>query len=702
MTHIFAFPQFHLFDKTDGYCLSHFNEAYPNVAVMGCITVKLCKVLGCNRNSRGSGNKYQGMCCNHHNESLRGIVHELKESNERVQRPKNTGIDKKVGVEPTKIIGQSADQSSENESELASKASVSTRVDASTGQVNVTEKIKKRQREDAEVPGDEDDREMPPARKKRNIKKPEEHNLAHVNLQNEDDEDASIDPMSKKMKIQISIGQTKPDQAEEKEEQSPRSRKGRARPRPQKTKESNATKSPPPTKKVPPMDKKKEKDLDPTSKKILKIIRTAERHPGDAKKQDKTCEALRKYANDSDTAAKVIELGGLLVIAAAMKAHEDVPMVQAEAIGTIADLVWINAEHGETVAELGFVDLIASAMDRHDTHPKINKLGCGFFRTCSYERTNADLVKKIGVTAVTNSMKRNPRKCDVLREGSAFLQNMLVIYPDLARTVTKRQRGESEGDGIVPILVNALKNNDKDANLHEAACGVLSNVALIASGKSAIIKAGSIPVLMRVLKNAATISGEIGLKRTLFLFLTLLATDDEANVETMLPSLRGGGLEDTLSMIKQHPKDSLLLVAAFGFLKAIAEQNNHLADDIVRSGVVKLVLSAMDKQARFDQIQIASCALLAAIKHDGSKSSTSAAKRVINAIENHEDDPAVLEEACHALYNLAECTSIIVPLIKAKDVREMLSKVKHDHPKECGEIVDELLKISSLKSSRRT
>lgn len=246
-----AFPQFHLFDKTDGYCLSHFNEAYPNVAVMGCITVKLCKVLGCNRNSRGSGNKYQGMCCNHHNESLRGIVHELKESNERVQRPKNTGIDKKVGVEPTKIIGQSADQSSENESELASKASVSTRVDASTGQVNVTEKIKKRQREDAEVPGDEDDREMPPARKKRNIKKPEEHNLAHVNLQNEDDEDASIDPMSKMMKIQISIGQTKPDQAKEKEEQSPRSRKGRARPRPQKTKESNATKSPPPTKKVP-------------------------------------------------------------------------------------------------------------------------------------------------------------------------------------------------------------------------------------------------------------------------------------------------------------------------------------------------------------------------------------------------------------------------------------------------------------------
>ena len=672
---------------------------------MGSVTVKLCKVLGCNRNSRGSGNKYNGMCCNHHNESLRGIVHELKETNERVQRPKNTGINEKAGVEPTKIIGQGVGKSSKGESELASKASESTWMDASTsiGQVNSTGKTKKRQREDAGVPGDEDDREAPQARKKQNIKKPEERNLAHAHIdtciQMEDDGDASIEPKPKKMRIPISVRQTK---AGEKEEQSSRSRKERARPRPQKTKQSNATKSSPPTEKISHMDKRKEKDLDPTSKKILKIIRTAEKYPSDAKKQDQTCEALRKYANDLDAAAKVIELGGLLVIAAAMKAHEGVPMVQAEAIGTIADLVWINAEHGETVAELGFVDLIASAMDRHDTHPKINKLGCGFFRTCSYERTNADLVKKIGVTAVTNSMKRNPRKCDVLREGSAFLQNMLVIYPDLARTVIKRQRGESEDDGIVPILVNALKNNDKDANLHEAACGVLSNVALIASGKSAIIKAGSIPVLMRVLENAATVSGEIGLKRTLFLFLTLLATDDEANVETMLPRLRGGGLEDTLSMIKKHPKDSLLLVAAFGFLKAIAEHNNHLADDIVRSGVVKLVVLAMDKHARFDQIQIASCALLAVIKHDGSKSSTSAAKRVINAIENHEDDPAVLEEACHALYNLAECTSIIVPLIKAKDVREMLSKVKHDHPEECGEIVDELLKISSLKSSRRT
>lgn len=691
------FSLFNLFDKTDGYCLSHFNEAYPNVAIMGSVTVKLCKVLGCKKNSRGSGNKYNGMCCNHHNESLRGIVHELKDTNERVQRLMNTGINKKVGMEPTKIFGQGVGKPFMDESELASKASVSTRMDVSIGEVSSTEKIKKRQREDAGVPGDEDDREMPHARKMRNTKKAKEHNLAHMNLQNEDDEDASIGPKSKKTRIQISVGQTK---AGEKEEQSSRSRKGRARP--QKAKESNATKSPPPTKKVPPVDKREEKDLDPTSKKILKIIRTAGKHPGDAKKQDQTCEALRKYANDLDTAAKVIELGGLVVIAAAMKAHEGVPMVQAEAIGTIADLVWINAEHGETVAELGFVDLIASAMDRHDTHPKINKLGCGFFRTCSYERTNADIVKKVGVTAVTNSMKRNPRKCDVLKEGSAFLQNMLVIYPGLARTVIKRQRGESEDDGVVPILVNALKNNDKDANLHEAACGVLSNVALIASGKSAIIKAGSIPVLMRVLKNAATISGDIGLKRTLFLFLTLLATDDEANVESMLSSLRDGFLEDTVSIIKQHPRDSLLLVAAFGFLKATAEHNNQLADDIVRSGVVKLVVSAMDKQAKFDQIQIASCALLAVIKHDGSKSSMSAAKRIINAIEDHEDDPTVLEEACHALYNLAGCASIVMPLIKAKTVREMLSKVKHDHPEECGEIVDEILKISSLKSSRRT
>ena len=126
-------------------------------------------------------------------------------------------------MEPTKIIGQSGGQSSEGESELASKASISTRMDASTGQVNVTGNIKKRQRKDAEVPGDEDDLEMPPARKKRNIKKAEEHNLAHINLQNEDDEDASIEPMSKKMKTQISIGQTMPDQAEEKEEESSRS-----------------------------------------------------------------------------------------------------------------------------------------------------------------------------------------------------------------------------------------------------------------------------------------------------------------------------------------------------------------------------------------------------------------------------------------------------------------------------------------------
>jgi len=637
------------------------------------------------------------MCCLHHNESVRGIVHQIKETNEPVLRPKKIGVGKKF-VEPTKVGGQGISSMGES-GDVCSKASP----DVGRGATVKDESMRplnKHQREDPEAPGD--DAEKPEAKKIRGgmeyDKVHEEIDPIRITAQNEDDDDASVEPKPKKMRINISVGHPK---AGEEVEKSSRSENGEKRP--QKGPGSSA-KSAPPTKKLPPLGKRNKQELDPVSKKILKAIKTAEKYPDDAKKQDQVCEALRKHANDLDTAATVVELGGLEVIAAAMKKHDNVAMVQAEAIGTVADLVWIDSEHGKRVAELGFMDLIASAMERHGSHPKINKLGCGFFRTCSYDKVNADLAKEVGTEAVTNSMKRNPRKCDVLKEGSAFLQNMLVVYPDLTRTVIRQKRGESEEDGIVPILVNALKNNSTDAKLHDAVCGVLANVALIGTGKSAIIKAGAIPILLRVLKNAATIDGEIGLKRTLLSFLTLVATDDDSNVEAMVPSADGdgSGLEDTISIIKQHSKDSLLLVAAFGFLKAIAEHSEQVADGIVRSGAVKLVVLAMDKQAGFDQIQTASCALLAVVKHDGSKTSVSAAKRVIGAMQSHEDDPSLLEEACHALHNLAACASNVLLFIKTKDVREILAKIKEHHPEECGEVVDELFKLSSLRSVRRS
>ena len=707
----------------DGCCLSHFNEAYPNIAISGTVHVKLCKVVGCTRNSRGDGNKYQGCCCLHYNESLRGIVHEIKEKNERVQRPKkNIGAHEKF-VGTAAILRQdfisSISRSPEDGCDIMhSKAPRETDIAA----VMDSEPAKTKKRlhlEDAEIPSDgiqEKAQEKLNAKKSRGTASTcskeddnidEDANPVDVDVSKEDDiavdddgnDDASAGPKRKKTRIKISVGQA---EAEEGEQERP-SRSKKEKKVAGKAQKSNAKPAPAAKKQALSLRiKKKEKDLDPISKKILKIVKTAEKYLDDAKKQDQVCEALRKYANDLDTAAKVIDLGGLEVIAVAMRMHQEVPMVQAEAIGTIADLVWIDAEHGERVAEYGLIDLIASAMERHGTHPKINKLGCGFFRTCSYERGNADLTKKDGISAVITSMKRNPRKSDVLKEGSAFLQNMLVLYPELARTIIKRQGGESEDDGIVPILVNALKNNNKDAKLHEAVCGVLANVALVGTGKSAVSKAGAIPELMKVLKNAAFINGEVGLKQRILSFLAFLAADDEANVEVMLQS--DDGLKDTLSIIKQHPKDPLLLVAAFDFLKVVAGQNQDVAADIVRGGVVKFVVSAMDKQASFDQLQIAACALLAVVKHEGSKTSIAAAKRVIDAIEYHEDDPNVLEEACHALYNLAASESArnVLPLLKTKNVRESLTKVKEDHPEECAEIVDELFKIASLRSSRRS
>ena len=158
--------------------------------------------------------------------------------------------------------------------------------------------------------------------------------------------------------------------------------------------------------------------LDQDSAKVRTIIRTAFRDPHDSKVQDKACENLRKFTTSKANIAKIILAGGVEMIAEAMKNHPDKTIVQAEACATIAGIAWVDPSVATKLSHMGVISLIVSCMDRLQNHAKLQQMGCGAFRALSYLDTNVGLIINAGgLSAVLDSMNRNPRKLLVQREG---------------------------------------------------------------------------------------------------------------------------------------------------------------------------------------------------------------------------------------------------------------------------------------------
>jgi len=675
--------------RFDGMCQAHFSEAHPDVAAMGHIYVKLCKVRGCKKNARGKS-RCDGMCMNHYNEAKHGVIHEFKDTVERAERwsSKMKGGAEAMSLEERMTAREEAlEKSRKKQAKMQQKLANQEEGKALSESLSTETEMRKERSRPEE--GSQDD-SVDDVNEKMNLKaeSKKQTETETRKKRSRPEEVSQDDDVDDKRSRPEKVSQDEDvDDVDEKMNLKPKSKK-------QKVVQEKAKPEKKGGKKCFPEEKEKTSDL--ISKQIKKIIRSATNNPDDAKKQDLACEGLRKYARDPESAAKVFQLGGLDTIVRAMKAHPDKALVQAEAIGTLADLVWVDsANNGKQVIDEGCVDLVSAAMERLGTHPIVNKLGCGFFRTLSYDADTAKQVQGSGTAAVVASMKRNPRKMEVLREACAFLQNMTVMSPDLARTILKRKRGESEESAIVPILVQAMENNPKYTELQEAVCGVLSNVALTNEGAFAVAKTGVIPALLPLISSE---DNGVELKQSALSVLKHLAVKDDSNKEAITGA---GGVNPVVEAMKKHPENVVLIIVACGLLKALAEHDKSNAIEITSHGTVQLIIAAMDKHSEFDHLQAAACGLLAAVKHqDGNKITVAAAKRVLWAMENYDGVSLIQSEGCHALYNLATCTNVL-PLLKTRDVRQVLVAAKDEYPDECEAVVDELLGIASLRSSRR-
>ena len=391
------------------------------------------------------------------------------------------------------------------------------------------------------------------------------------------------------------------------------------------------------------------------------------------------CENLRKIASTAEISAKVIELGGIDMIIRAMQNHPNKTIVQAEACNALGHFVWVDPSNGEKIVENGGLHLLVDVMNRLGTNAKVQQQGCGAFRALSCDKVNAQHIKEVGgIHVVLASMVRNPMKAQVQKEGCLFLQNMMMHSDETAPEVSKA--------GVIPGIVYAMSSNQGLTELQDAACSVLSNLALDQKTRRAILKAEAIPMIVSSLEKC----DQVHVKAVACRALERLATDCP---EIQEAATDAGTVQSVLSAIKTFPNEVDLFNAACGLLKQIAAYGDN-ALLILNEGGVERIISMMDENSKSPVVQYVSCSLLRRLCHGWcdyltAKSMTA----VIVAMRNHPRVENIQVEACRTLSKLVRIDSV-VPILKEVKARRTLVDARSHFPERCGKLVSHLLRMT--------
>jgi hypothetical protein len=155
---------------------------------------------------------------------------------------------------------------------------------------------------------------------------------------------------------------------------------------------------------------------------IQQLIDKALSNSAHVRLQATSCISLRKYITNEGTTSNLGRLGGIRMLLNSMQCHLDRPNIQAEAMCTLSEIHRVCPQLVDmemTRRSSGCLDLAILAMERHPTHAKVQLMACKMLRTISQDNTKccSKLKSKKVVTAVVDSIRRNPRKLDVVAEG---------------------------------------------------------------------------------------------------------------------------------------------------------------------------------------------------------------------------------------------------------------------------------------------
>jgi len=408
--------------------------------------------------------------------------------------------------------------------------------------------------------------------------------------------------------------------------------------------------------------------------KMKSIINKALKQSSDSKIQDKACENIRKLVNSAQDAEKVIRLGGLKMIANAMRSHPSVTLVLAEANCTLSELLWKNPKCISAIINEGILPLLIESMQHHGTHLKVQQMACGFWRSMSYDfQEHMTIYRFNGVQAVVDSMKRNPTKFEILKEGCFFIQN-IVCNPEVSRDTVNM----IVANGIIPIVVDAVASFPTKNDFIEAACGALTNLAIDENARSAIGQySRTIPTILSILESEI-LEGDV--LHSSLSALKVLAKENDANKAMIV---NAGAVDRVMKFLKQHTDDDYLVARGFGLLIELTRNGTESDETTIElNGFFDLVTSEMKKRPGSVHIQAGGCGMLRNLPLSRREQAETAMILVLEAMKNHSEDSMVQFEGCHALLWYSSKFPELAAMLQSEENSRVLFKshLRYDIP----------------------
>ena len=253
-------------------------------------------------------------------------------------------------------------------------------------------------------------------------------------------------------------------------------------------------------------------------------------------------------------------------------------------------------------------------------------------------------------------------------------QNSARLLPVVVKKIVKSR--------IVPVLLDAILQDNADTDFRESVLGLVRNLALHPDAKKPIGHSSAALI--------ATLQGctEAEVKILACYALTNLATESKENQAR----ISGDGVVIAiLAAVRAHPRDAAVLVAAFSLMKELAVDDENIASQFVGEGGPDLLLSAMKGHPHDAMVQVAACGLLAYLPYEKrERVAPKLAKAIVLALEKHPRAAEVQIAACEALLEITTHVPAVRGIVKEKHTRKLLEKAKKGF-EDCESDVDDLL-----------
>jgi hypothetical protein len=341
--------------------------------------------------------------------------------------------------------------------------------------------------------------------------------------------------------------------------------------------------------------------------KIAQVIAKAASLPTCENNQKACLNAIRKYIVNKELTALTLRLGGLNMLANAMKSHSDRSNIQAEALLILSQIVWSHpATSRLMVNEGGCLQLAINVMERHVTHSKTQQMACDLFVALSYNKECCQAMLQSNViSSVLKSIKRRLKSiasepvARVLAKGFLFLQNMAAISLD---TVAKAIFREGNILSTLLQIIQTKASNAKSSDLLISSFGLLSNLAPHIDGNNRIADAGGAEIIQDKL---ASIKSAQLLKVALTTLLNLSLNG--AVVQTLAEN---GCAYAVISVARASRDNPDLLLISLGLLDKLIDTEVAANQNAVASGAEAIALAAIGGHSSNNELRSVAISVL--------------------------------------------------------------------------------------------